>query len=147
MRKTRSSRSISSDIAWFSASRKVTVAISVLLAVRVDVAVEVGGVGHRALLRELVSVLHLGLDFLRQLPEAGERERFVERALVRRAVAEEAEGDAVLAAVLRRERGAGGERHVAADDRVAAEEADARVEEVHGAAAPLRAARHLAVEL
>jgi hypothetical protein len=46
----------------------------------------------------------------------------VERALRDRPVAEEAEGDAAVAAVLRREGGAGRQRDVAADDAVAAEE-------------------------
>ncbi len=55
-------------------------------------------------------------------------------ALEERAVAEEGDGDLVLAANLRCQRHAGRVRHLRADDAVGAHETQRRVEEVHGAA-------------
>src|SRR5437773_10073330 len=74
-----------------------------------------------------------------ELPEPGEREALVEGAHVRRAVAEEAEGHVLLAAVLAPERDAGRDRHVPTDDRPAPEETPGGVEEVYRAAAPAAA--------
>src|SRR5207244_2097878 len=65
----------------------------------------------------------------------------------RRAVAEEAEGHVRLAAVLAPDRHPGRDRHVAADDRPAAEEALGGGEEVHRAAAPAAAAGRASVAL
>ena len=83
----------------------------------------------------------------RELPEAGHVEGLVERALVHGAVAEVADADAVLAAILAGEGDACGERDVAADDGVAAEEPLLGVEEVHRAALALGAAGGLAEQL
>ncbi len=76
----------------------------------------------------------------RQLPQRREVERLAERALVGGAVAERAQRDLVGALVVARQRDAGGDRQVAADDPVAAHEAAREVEHVHRAAAPARAA-------
>src|SRR5205823_6139745 len=73
-----------------------------------------------------------------------EREPLVESADRHRALAEEAERDVAVAAVLARERGADGERDVSADDAVAPEHAVLRVEEVHRSAEALAAPRDLA---
>ena len=72
---------------------------------------------------------------------------FVECALVDRAVAEEAEGDAAGLLVPLGEGEAEAERDVPADDAVAAHVADLGVEEVHRAALALGAAGRLAEEL
>ena len=92
---------------------------------------------------------HVVLDDVdhRELPEAGHVEGLVERPLVHGAVAEVADADRVLALVLAGEGDAGGQRDVAADDRVAAEEALLGVEEVHRAALALGAAGVPAQEL
>jgi hypothetical protein len=79
-----------------------------------------------------------GVPIERQLPQRRERQPLVERADRHRALAEEAQGDAPVFAVFRRERDAGRERDVAADDAVAAEHVVLFVEEVHRAAEPLR---------
>ena len=71
----------------------------------------------------------------------------MEGAGVRRAVAEERDGDARLVAQLEREAGAYERRQPAADDRVRAEVAALDVVEVHRAAVTVRAALDLAVEL
>ena len=71
----------------------------------------------------------------------------MEGADVRRAVAEERERDARLAAELERERRAGDRRQPAADDGVRAEVPALDVVEVHRAAVAVRAALDLAVEL
>ena len=81
------------------------------------------------------------------LPELREVQRLVERAGVRRAVAEERDGDALLAAHLERERSADDAGHAAADDGVRAEVADLDVVQVHRAAVAAAAAFDLAVEL
>ena len=59
----------------------------------------------------------------------------MERALRRRAVAEEGHGDAVVAAQLGRRGGADGDGQAGGDDAVGAEDAELRVGDVHGAAA------------
>ena len=82
-----------------------------------------------------------------QLPERGQAHALVEVADADGALAEEDDGDPVLAAVLRREGGAGRDRDVAADDAVAAEHVVLLVEEVHRAAEAPRAAGDLAEEL
>jgi hypothetical protein len=71
----------------------------------------------------------------------------VESAHVGGAVTEEAERDVALVAIPGRERHAGGDRHVAAHDRPASEEAVAGVEEMHRATPAADAAGRLAVEL
>ena len=81
------------------------------------------------------------------LPELRHVERLVERADVRRAVAEERNRDARLAAHLERERGARDLRQAAADDGVRTEVAALDVVEVHRAAVAVRAALLLAVQL
>src|SRR5439155_838594 len=129
------SRSISSTIASRSASRKLMMRGS-----GIDVVLDRFGRGHRRLLGEADGVLVVLADEDDgELPEPGEREALVEGAHVRRAVAEEAEGHVLLAAVLAPERDAGRDRHVPADDRPAPEEPLGGVEEVHRAAAPAAA--------
>ena len=71
----------------------------------------------------------------------------MEGADVRRAVAEEGDGDARLVAQLERKRGAGDRRQPAADDGVRAEVPALDVVQVHRAAVAVRAALELAVEL
>ncbi len=71
----------------------------------------------------------------------------MERARVRRAVAEERDGDALLAAHLEGERGADDSRQPAADDGVRAEIADLDVVQMHRAAVAPAAAFDLAVQL
>ena len=71
----------------------------------------------------------------------------MERADVRRSVAEEGDGDARLAAQLERERRAGDRGQAAADDRVRAEVAALDVVQVHRAAVAVRAALDLPVQL
>ncbi len=92
---------------------------------------------------------HVVLDHVdhRQLPQAGHVEGFVERALVHGAVAEVADADRVLVAVLAGEGDARGQGQVAADDGVAAEEPLRGVEEVHRAALALGAAGVAAQQL
>src|SRR5207247_814153 len=58
----------------------------------------------------------------RELPHRGEVEGFVESADVGRAIAEEGTGDLFRSAILRRPRGAGGDRQMRADDGIRAEE-------------------------
>ena len=81
------------------------------------------------------------------LPELREVERLVERADVRRAVAEERDRDARLVAELEGERGADDRGQAAADDGVRAEVPALDVVQVHRAAVAVRAALELAVEL
>jgi hypothetical protein len=83
----------------------------------------------------------------RQLPERRQRHALEEPADVGGALAEEAQRHPLLAQVLGLERRARRDRHVPADDAVAAQEVEAGVEEVHRPAEALRAARLLAVEL
>ena len=71
----------------------------------------------------------------------------MERADVRRPVAEERDRDARLAAQLEGERRAGDRRQPAADDRVRAQVPALDVVEVHRAAVPVRAALDLPVQL
>src|SRR6266542_1746444 len=80
-------------------------------------------------------------------PELREVERLVEGADVRRAVAEEGERDARLAAHLEGERGAGHLRQAAADHGVGAHVPALDVVEMHRAAVAVRAPLLLAVEL
>ena len=72
-----------------------------------------------------------------QRPQGGEVERLPEGALVRGAVAEDAERRVFRPEVVAREAHPRGEREVAPDDPVAAHEALLRVEHVHRAAAAL----------
>ena len=71
----------------------------------------------------------------------------MERAGVRRAVAEERDRDPLLAPELERERRADDPRDAARDDRVRAQVADLEVVEVHRAAVAVRAALELPVQL
>src|SRR5690606_27953687 len=76
-----------------------------------------------------------------QLPQLGHVEALVDLTLVGRAVAEVDEADRVVAAIVAREGQAGAQRHLGADDAVAAIEAGRHVEHVHRPAlAPRRAA-------
>ena len=81
------------------------------------------------------------------LPELAEVQRLVERAGVRRAVAEERDRDARLVPPLERERCTDDPGDPAGDDRVGPEVADLDVVEVHRAAVAVRAALDLPVEL
>jgi hypothetical protein len=90
----------------------------------------------------------------RQLPQRGHVEGLVDLALVDRAVAQIGQGHAVLVAVFLAEGDTGAERHLGADDAVAAEEAPLAAEHVHGAplalgvaAGPARQLRHHAARL
>jgi hypothetical protein len=83
----------------------------------------------------------------RQLPETGHVQRLVERTGVDHRLAHEADADLVAVAVLDRERDAGRERHVAADDAVTTKEVGLPVEEVHRAALAARAAIDATEEL
>ncbi len=82
-----------------------------------------------------------------RLPERGEVVGLVDGALVDRAVAHEGHAGALQALVLEPVGEAGAERHLAADDAVAAPVVAGGVEEMHRAALALGAAGHLAVEL
>src|SRR5204863_1350587 len=79
--------------------------------------------------------------------QTGEVERLVPRACVPGAVAELAEHRARLVAAHDLEREPGGDGQMPADDAPAAEEVAADVEQVHGSAAPVRAAVDTAEEL
>src|SRR5208282_2790338 len=74
-------------------------------------------------------------------------ERLVEGALRERAVAEEAGDDFGAFVVADRERKAAGDGQSAADDRIAAHEAEVLVEEMHRAAAAVRNSGRLAEQL
>jgi hypothetical protein len=80
-------------------------------------------------------------------PELREIERLVEGADVRRAVAEESDGDARLAAQLEGECRADGRRQSSAHNRVGTEVAPLDVVEMHRAPIAMAAALDLAVEL
>ena len=82
-----------------------------------------------------------------KFPELGHVERLVKRALVHCRFAEETERHLICALVLRGESGSGCERNLTADDRVAAEKAEALVEHVHRAAFAFRAAGGFAKKL
>jgi hypothetical protein len=102
-----------------------------------------GAVDARA---HAVDVVHDDVDD-RQPPDAGEVQRLVPGADVRRAVAELAQ-HRLLAAVARdRERDAGGDGQLPADDAPAAQEVASDVEQVHGPAAAVRAAVDAAEQL
>ena len=110
----------------------------------------VGKVADRRVLRlrrRLGPLVVLEHEDRRDLPELREVQRLVERADVRRAVAEERDGDARLAAQLEGERRARDLRQAAADDGVRAEVAALDVVQVHRAAVAVRAAFLLPVEL
>src|SRR3546814_16331265 len=79
----------------------------------------------------------------RQLPDRRHVQAFAERALVRGAVAEEAEADLVGPAGLDAQPGASGERQPAADDRGFADQPLARVGQVTRPAESLEAAGFL----
>jgi len=83
----------------------------------------------------------------RQLPDRRHIQRLVERPDVHRSFAEKADAHFVAAQVLAGERETGSEGYVAADDAVAAHEAFLGIEEVHGAALALGAARRLPEQL
>src|SRR5438105_502592 len=80
-------------------------------------------------------------------PESDEVHRLAEGALVAGAVAEHAQHRVVRLLVVAGQGDAGRERQVPAHDPVPAEEAALVVEQVHRAAAPLRAPVHAAEEL
>jgi hypothetical protein len=100
-----------------------------------DAALEQLGLGRGALDAGAHGVLVV-LDHIddRQLPQRGHVEHFVDLALVGRAVAEVGVGHVLVAAVLVGEAEAGADRHLGADDPVAAEKAGGDVEHVHRAA-------------
>ncbi len=83
----------------------------------------------------------------RQLPQLGHVEGLVDLALVGGAVAEIGEGDVAVAAVAVGERQAGAERHLRADDAVAAVEVLLLGEHVHRAALALAEAAAAAGQL
>ena len=83
----------------------------------------------------------------RQLPHRREVERFVEDALIRRAVAEEGHRHPIRPLQLGGEAGAGGERHGGADDAVGPHDVELHVRDVHGAAEALTVARLAAHQL
>ena len=93
-----------------------------------------GRAGHRHRHRILVV---LADEHDRQLPDGGDVERLVERALVVGAVAEERDRDCAGLPLLGAERRADRDRQAAADDAVGAEIALGRLGDVHRAAAPL----------
>ena len=106
--------------------------------------------GKRELLarrRRLRPAVVLEHEDRRHRPELREVHRLVERARVRRAVAEERHGDALLAAHLERERRSDDAREPTAHDGVRAEVADLEVVQVHRAAVPAAAAFDLPVQL
>src|SRR3546814_10787801 len=78
---------------------------------------------------------------VRQLPQLGDVEAFIDLALVRGAVAEIGHGDPAVAAIFVREGEAGAERDLSTDDAVAAIEFMLDAEHVHRAALALRDAR------
>ena len=82
-----------------------------------------------------------------QLPQRRHVEGLEDLALIGRAVAEVGDGDAVRGAVLVGEAEADAERHLGADDAVAAVEAALGREQVHGAALALGRARRAPGEL
>ena len=102
---------------------------------------------HDAGRAQLAVAVVLAQEHDRQRPDRGQVEALVERALVGRAVAEEAQRHPVVALQLRAERGAGRDRQARADDAGLAEAADAEVGQVHGAAQPGVDAGGLAHEL
>ena len=83
----------------------------------------------------------------RQVPQRAHVQRLVERSLVDRAVAEEAQADLVGIAEADAVADAGGQRQVAAHDPVAAEVAAGHVVEVHAAALAAADARELPAQL
>ena len=70
----------------------------------------------------------------RQVPHGGEIERFVEDTLVRRAIAEERDGDLLRATEFGGEPGTGGERNTRADNAVGTQNPCRFISDVHGAA-------------
>ena len=82
-----------------------------------------------------------------QLPERGEVQRLVERALVHRAIAEERDGDALFLLILDGEAETGGDGELGADDGLAADEVVLGAVHVHRAALALAAPRRLAQQL
>ena len=106
------------------------------------------GVGRR------VREGHLGRELVvladeehRQLPDAGHVEPFVEGAVVDGAVAEERDGHLIGLQQLEAVSGPGGLKDAGADDAAGAHHADFGGEEMHAAAAALRAAGRAAEEL
>ncbi len=83
----------------------------------------------------------------RQLLHAGEVERFVKRAVIDRAVAEERHGDLVGSAGPRAQAQSDRRRQSAAHEAVGAEQSDGQFVKMHAAAAPAAAAAGLAIEL
>src|SRR5690606_39027290 len=106
------------------------------------------GLGRRALHggAHAEAVVHHDVDD-RQVPQRGDVERLVERADVGGAVAHLADHHLVAAAVVDGERGAGGERDLAADDAVAAEHPGGGVVQVHRPAPALGRTGGATVEL
>ena len=86
--------------------------------------------------RELRVAVVLAEEDHGELPHRGEVQRFVERALRGRTVAEERNRDAAVGAELRRGCRSDRDRQAGRDDAVRAEDPDVRVGDVHRAAAP-----------
>ena len=103
-----------------------------------------GRVGKGHLGRELVVLAH---EQHRQLPDAGHVEAFVEGAVVDGAVAEEGDGHLIGLEHLETISGPGGLKDARADDPAGAHHAGFGSEQVHAAAAPLRAAGRAAEQL
>ena len=83
----------------------------------------------------------------RELPERGEVQRLVKRALVHRAIAEERDGDTPFLLILDGEAQTSGDGELGADDGLAADEVVLGAVHVHRATLALAAPRRLAQEL
>ena len=97
--------------------------------------------------REFAVAVVLADEEDRQLVQRGHVRRFVERAFVGRAVAEERNGDVLRLLEFLRERRADRDRRAAADDAVRAEHAEFHVADVHAAAFALAVAGRAAEQL
>jgi len=102
---------------------------------------------HRATVGELRVAVVLADEQHRQIPDSGQVRRLVEGALVDGSLAEKGDRHAVTAEQAAGERRACCKRQARSDDRVRAENALARVGNVHRAALALAEPRRLAEEL
>src|SRR5262249_537516 len=82
-----------------------------------------------------------------QLPNAGHVQAFVKSTIVHRAVAEESDADPSVLKEFEAVTGAGGLENARSNDAARTHEADFRSEQVHAAAAAMRAASLPAVQL
>src|SRR5712691_8114815 len=107
---------------------------------------QVPGGGLEVMRVLVVKIVLADIDH-RELPERGHVHHLVDEALAKCALTEKADRDLVGAALLRRERRAGGDAGAAADDRVGAEVALLLVGDVHRTAFAAAVARLLAEQL